>query len=426
MKRLICIVMVLAVVFSLCACSDSIMSSDANLKKDFDRSENIAQYDFLSEEHTTPENYEKYAEGLVDFGIRLLAENMIENENAVVSPVSASAVLGTLAVGASGKTSAEIRNTIASGANTDVISTGTHYLFSRLTAFNNDEGYFKSANSLWFDNSFDVKSSFLQTCTNYYDTDIFRIDFTEVDAADKVNGWVKEKTDGEIEKILDSVDGACTVAINTALLEDAWTTPYEDFQMSEGTFYGAKGDAQAQFMTSNEFYLSTSYAEGFVKGFKNVPCKFMALLPKEGESIEAFVKNLSADRLTAIIDSQAPMERCIAKLPVFSMESDLELTESLKAMGINTLFDAEKADFSNLSNAGKVYVSEVNQKTFVEVGAQGAKAGAASSAFLSAGAFPSQEEIEFKELNFDRPFVFVIYDNESYVPAFIGIVNNVD
>lgn len=426
MKRLICVLMIFITAFSLCACSDSIMHSDANLKKDFERSENVPTYDFLSEEHTTPENYEKYTEGSIGFGIKLLAENMQEGENTVVSPVSASAVLSTLALGAGGKTSSEIRNAIASGTSTDVISTGTHYLFSRLTAFNSEEGYFKSANSLWFDNRFDVKSSFLQSCTNYYDTDIFRIDFTEVDAADKVNGWVNEKTDSEITNIIDSTEGACTIAINTALMKDAWATPYDELQMSKGTFSGAKGDTEAEFMSSNEFYVSTAYAEGFVKGFKNVPCKFMALLPKEDENITDFVNNLSVGRLTAIIDSQAPMERCVAKLPVFSVESDLELTESLKAMGINTMFDAEKADFSNLSNAGQVYISEINQKAFVEVGPQGAKAGAATSAVLAYGVSPSEDVVEFKEITFDRPFVFVIYDNESNVPAFIGVVNNVD
>lgn len=426
MKRFICIIMMLSLAFSLCACSDSILSSDANLGKNFNRSENSPEYDFLSEEHTTPENYEKYTEGSIEFAINLLRENMDENENTVVSPVSASAVLSTLSLGASGKTSAEIRNVVAGGANTEVISTGTHYLFSRLTAFNSEEGYFKSANSLWFDNSFDVKSSFLQSCKNYYETDVFRLDFAESDASDKVNGWVNEKTDGEITKIIDSTEDACTIAINTALMEDAWATPYEEFQMSEGTFRGVKGDTGAEFMSSNEFYVSTSYAEGFVKGFKNTPCKFMALLPKEGESIEGFVKNLSAARLTAIIASQTPMERCIAKLPVFSMESEFELTDSLKAMGIKAMFDAEKADFSNLSNAGKVYVSEVTQKAFVEVGPQGAKAGAATSAVISYGAAPSDEVVEFKELTFDRPFVFVIFDNESNVPAFIGVVNNVD
>lgn len=426
MKRYICILMVLSLAFSLCACSDSVLSSDANLVKDFKRSENSPEYDFLSEEHTTPEDYDKYTEGSIDFAINLLRENMKENENTVVSPVSASAVLSTLSLGASGKTSTEIRKAVANGINTDVINTGAHYLFSRLTAFNSEEGYFRSANSLWFDNTFDVKSSFLQSCKNYYDTDVFRLDFAESSAADKVNGWVDEKTDGEITKIIDSTEGACTIVINTALMEDAWATVYNEDDMSKGTFRGAKGDTEAEFMSSNEFYVSTSYGEGFVKGFKTTPCKFMALLPKEGESVEEFVNNLTGARLTALIESQKPMDRCVAKLPVFSMESDLELTDSLKAMGINTMFDADKADFANLSNGGKVYVSEVNQKAFVEVGPQGAKAGAATSAVLANGVSPSQEETELKELNFDRPFVFVIYDNESGVPAFIGVVNNVD
>ncbi len=423
MKRTICILMALVLVMSLFACTgDSLLSSDEKLRKDFNRSEDIPVYDFLSEEHTTPEDYEKYSQGAIDFGAALLAECAEEGENTVVSPVSVSTVMAMLLNGASDKTANEIRNVIGAGAGKDLINTGTYYLNSRLTAFNSETGYYKTADSLWFNDKFDVKSSFLQTAVNYYDAGIFRIDFTQADAADKVNGWVSENTEGEIEKVLESVEGDCALVINTALLNDAWATPYESTH--KGTFHGAKGDTQVEFMPSEEYYISSSYAEGFIKGFENVPCKFAALLPKEGQDINEFVKNLTGNRLTALLDSQSPMTTCLASLPEFSVESELELAQTLQAMGIKTAFDSVKADFSNLSNAGQVYLDKVTQKAFIQVGPLGAKAGAASVTDLKYG---SSEELVLPDikLTFDRPFVFVIYDNESNIPVFMGIVNNV-
>ncbi len=424
MKRLICVFMALIMVLSLCACGgNSLISGDENLRKDFNRSEDIPVYDYLSGEHTTPENYEKYSQGAIDFGVKLLAESVTKDENIVISPVSVSSVLAVLANGAADKTRNEIRNAISGGADTDLINTGEYYLNSRLTAFNSEDGYFKTANSLWFNDNFDVKSSFLQTSANYYDAEIFRIAFSEEDALDKINGWVSENTDGEIEKVLQEIeDDSAALVINTALLNDAWATPYVSTQ--KGTFHGAKGDAQAEFMTSQEYYISTSYGEGFIKGFKNVPCKFVALLPKEGQDITEFVKGLTGNRFSALLESQSPMETCVASIPEFSVDTHIELADSLKAVGINTMFDMNKADFSNLSNTGQVYISRVTQDAFIEVGPQGAKAGAASVADIKYGSSDAPELPE-KRLNFDRPFVFAIFDNESNIPVFMGVVNNI-
>lgn len=424
MKRVICIIMAFVLVLSLCACTDSSgISDNENLLTDFKRSEDVPAYNFTSGEEIIPEDYAKYTEGATDFAVKLLAENAKEGENLVISPLSVSSVMSVLANGASDKTRTQLRNALAAGADTDLINTCSHYLSSRLTAFNSEEGYFKTANSLWFNDTFDVKSSFLQTTANYYDAGVFRIPFAEGSAADKVNGWVAENTEGEIEKVIDGIDvDSAALVINTALLNDAWATPYHSTQT--GTFHGANGDTQAEFMSSVEYYISTSYGEGFVKGFENVPCKFAALLPAEGEDVTEFVKNLTANRLTALLESQSPMERCVASLPEFSIETRLELADSLRALGIENAFDRDKADFSNLSNSGRVYIDKVTQDAFIEIGPQGAKAGAATVADIKYS-LSENPELPEKELSFDRPFVFVIYDNESNIPVFMGIVNNV-
>lgn len=424
MKRIICLIMALVLAISLCACGGG-LSDGENLTKGFKRSESIAEYNFVSGEDIMPEDYEQYISGATDFAVKLLAESAQEGENLVVSPVSVSEALSVLANGAADKTRTELRNVLASGASIDLINICSHYLNSRLTAFNSEDGYFRTANSLWFNDTFDVKSAFLQTSVNYYDTGLFRIPFAEEDAVEKINGWVSENTDGEIENVLDTIDeNAKALIVNAVVLSDAWTTPYKDTQVSEGVFHGAKGDAQTEFMTSVEYYISSSYAQGFVKGFENIPCKFAAILPNEDTDITEFVNNLTGNRLTALLESQAPMETCVASLPEFSISSDLDLADSLQAVGINRAFDYATADFSSLSNTGQVYINKITQDAFIEVGPQGAKAGAATVVELT-DSLAATEETPEKELVFDRPFVFVIYDNESNIPVFMGVVNNI-
>lgn len=425
MKRYISIFLCFVMLVLMCSCAagGSVISEKEDLLSGFTPSDTVVEYNFTSGEEIIPEDYDKFSTAATEFSLKLFEQNMSEEENVVIAPVSVLTTMSMLTNGAKDKTLTELRNTLAGGLDVTSINTHNHYLLSRLSAFNTEEGYYKAANSLWFNDAFDVRASFLQPVVNFYDAGVFRIPLTEEDAKDKINGWIAEKTDGEIPNAVEDITPeTVAMVINTVLLDDGWTTPYTEDQISEGKFHGAKGDTDATYMTSNEFYLSTSYAEGIVKSFKNIPCKFAAILPPEGMPVSEFAGSLTYNRLTALLDSQQPLEFCQARIPQFAFDTKLDLGDSLKATGISEAFDKDKADFSLISNTGNVYISSVTQNAFIEIGAQGAKAGAAT---VGAMAPTSAKPQETKELVFDRPFLFVIYDNESNIPVFIGAVNNV-
>lgn len=423
MKRVLCIIIVIFAVFSLCACG----GKGNSMLDDYNRSESVTEYDYLSGEGTQPENYDKYIKGSMDFAFALLRETASADEsgNTLVSPVSAATALSLLANGASDSTRKELRNALASGVEIEDINAGNRYLSGRLSAFNTEESKLTSANSLWLNDTFDVKSSFLQTAVNYYDADVQRILFSEGDAADKINKWISEKTDGEITDTVDNIDESQSVVIvNAILMDDEWATPYPDESVSDGKFHSAKGDEVVPFMTSTERYISTSYAEGMTKGFKNLPLKFAALLPAQDIDIKEFAQGLTGTKWQALLNSEESPDFCVASLPEFELRVKNDLSVPLKDIGIEKIFDVQKADFSALSNTGKVSVSSVIQDAFVKIGPKDVKAGAAT-VIGTYGAAPT-ESPEVKTLVFDRPFVFVIYDNESGIPVFTGVVNNIE
>lgn len=421
MKRILCVLLCAVMVLLLVACNKNTSGrSEHSLLGEYKKSENIPEYDFMSGEDIMPEDYEKYSQGMMDFSFSLLSSSA-KNGNTVVSPVSVSNVLSLLLNGANTSTAKEIRQTMGM-SDTELINTGNHYLISRLNAFNGEESSFKSADSLWFDDSFDVKAAFLQTAVDYYNAEVMRVDLADKDTEGKINEWVSDNTDGEIPDLIKNLDkDIVMLLVNAVLMQDEWAIAYTEDQLQDGVFNGTEGESDVVYMSSDEHYISSSYAKGFVKGFKNLPLKFVALLPEGDVTAEEFTENLTSARWQELLASQQATSFCAASLPEFSFGFDADLTDSLKAMGINKAFDSNKADFSQLSNTRKPYVSKVQHNAFIEIGPMGAKAGAATVAEMK----DTSALVEIPVLKFDRPFVFVICDNESNIPVFAGIVNNI-
>ena len=114
-------------------------------------------------------------------------------------------------------------------------------------------------------------------------------------------------------------------------------------------------------------------------------------------------------------------------LPKFQLVAGRSLRAPLETMGMAIAFDPVHADFGGiLPNGGRpdsnLYLSEVLQKTYLEVNEQGTVAAAATGAFvmLTAQSVPPPP-IEFVV---DRPFWVVIRDDKTGLILFMGHIVN--
>ena len=110
------------------------------------------------------------------------------------------------------------------------------------------------------------------------------------------------------------------------------------------------------------------------------------------------------------------------KLPKFDVSSDIDLSESFKAIGIENAFNMGSADFSALTDQTPVYISKINHAARAVIDEEGCKA----AAFTVIEAPGAAEPIERRIVDFvlDRPFIFII-ESDVGQPLFIGVVNNV-
>ena len=60
------------------------------------------------------------------------------------------------------------------------------------------------ANSLWAKQGFSLKPEFLQINQQYYQANVTELDFINPQATSIINNWVIQKTQGKIERIVDT------------------------------------------------------------------------------------------------------------------------------------------------------------------------------------------------------------------------------
>lgn len=371
------------------------------------------------------------------FMLDIFKNGLKKGENSLVSPVSVLAALAMTANGARGETLSEMRKTLSLGLEGEELNA---YLAAYLEQLTGDKSAkIEIANSIWFRENADAPKAspdapqaftpnkeFLQTNADIFGADIYAAPFDKGTVAE-INSWVKEKTNGMIDGIIDELDPLAVMQIMNALTFDAeWQRKYTDeAQIRDGEFTALGGQKRnVKFMFSEEkSYIRFSDAEGFIKPYKGGSFAFMALLPNEGVDIYDFIDGLNGESLLNIIDNAR--ERTVyASMPKFSFEYEISLVDALKAMGMQTAFNAKLADFSGLGESiyGNIAISEVLHKTYIEVGEQGTRAGAVTSVMPA----PSSAEIVEApvRITLDRPFMFAIIDTQTRLPLFIGTLTD--
>ena len=106
--------------------------------------------------------------------------------------------------------------------------------------------------------------------------------------------------------------------------------------------------------------------------------------------------------------------------PKFKINYDVLLNEPLKNLGMKHAFDPQSADFSAMADEPLV-VSKVKQKSFVEVNEEGTEAAAVTTVGITAMSIQMDPPRPF-EMTVDRPFLFVIADEQTQSILFTGII----
>lgn len=338
--------------------------------------------------------------------------------NVFVSPLSASMALGMTLNGADGSTYTAMHSTLRLGdlARTEV-NEGYKSLIALLRGLDKSTE-FRIANSIWYEKSYPFHASFINESKSFFDAEVQALDFGNPASVDVINSWVNEATSEKIPKIIDGIDENVMFLINAIYFKGAWKNSFDKSKTVNAPFYALDGStANVPLMTQSEgtrTFFGSNYA-AFDLPYGNTAFSMTVVLPDKGVDINAFTESLSQSQWAAIDDGMRETGYDIY-LPRFKLTWKRTLNPDLSGLGMGIALTPYKADFTRMSPNGKdLFISEVIQKTFVEVNEEGTEAAAATSVGMMPTSLPPSIRV-------DRPFVFAIRERFSGTILFIGKV----
>ena len=363
------------------------------------------------------------------FGANLYGVLAAGDDNLVVSPASIVLALAMTYAGAEGVTAEEMATVLHFQLDDESL----HEAFNALDALVEsrsfegveDEGVLVStANSLWGQQGLPFEEVFLDTLAVNYGAGMRLVDYTTAaeEARNAINEWVADETN---EKITDLIPAGMLnaftrlVLVNAVYLDATWASQFDPDSTYDGSFYLPNGgQVTVPLMTQ-----SAAFPYGAGPGWQAVQLPYLRnelgmllIVPDEGRFAE--VEAALGDGLIAqAVAGSAPIEVALT-MPKFEFRTQVGLNSALRELGMATAFDGGTADFSGMTTAERLFISEVIHEAYIAVDEEGTEAAAATAVVMAATAAP----LETVQLTIDRPFLFALRDLETGALLFLGRV----
>lgn len=367
------------------------------------------------------------------FALRLystLAAGPEPAENLVLSPYGIAQALALAAAGAQGQTAAQILSAVVPEGVADVPGYFALKNGDWMAQAAAGGGHLGVANGIWTAAGAPPAESFAALARAAYHAETAPLDFGHPDvAADYLNAWVRDRTEGLIPRLLSPDDLAGSppiVLINAIAFQGFWKHPFtpEDtaprpFTLADGTPGTAPMMAQlARFSIADlpdMQLLRLPYAGEEIE--------MRVVLPRKGTSLADLERRLETE-WEAWADA-AESRQVDVQLPRFDAAwGPSDLHRALVALGIEHAFD-ERADFSPMG-AGMLPgmpLAYVLHAARVQVDETGTKAAAATAiATLKSIRRPVPPVV----FHADHPFLYAITEAASGSILFIGRLDRPD
>lgn len=352
------------------------------------------------------------------FANRTLGKIFADSENRVYSPISLYAALSMLTEMTAGETKQQVMELLGA-ADSETLRQTVRDLWMSVY-LDDGRSVCRLANGAFLRENADVKQEAVDALADWYYASSYRVPMGTEEADKAIAGWLNQNTGGLLSEETGNIrtDGNDLLRLyNTIYYKSSWRDAFESGRTREDVFTAANGAKQkTEFMHRTE---SGSYRKG--DGYTAAPRslnygRMVFVLPDEGVTPESL---LQRDGFLAGLTGDYNAAELVWSVPKFDVKSSTELNEMLQSLGVTDAFDWTKADFTPLTANG-AFLSSAMQAARVKIDEEGVEAAAYTEIVCADSAM--MEVPPTVEMDLDRPFLFVIFDN-SNVPLFVGTVN---
>jgi serine protease inhibitor len=391
-------------------------------------------------------DYLDFLEKLSDFSTEMTEiayQTVGNNRNFCISPVTAYMALAIIAECSNGETRQEVLDAL--GLTYEQISTYTKALvafrnmeYSNKNSYGTDvvSAYEKLSSSIWLSDDLIYRQSGVNSLVNNYYCDVYAASFKDGTAKKMINQYVEYKTNGVLRGDLQFSKNTDFAIINTLYLKEIWnelgknlvyTLEYYDFingDSSETSIQLLKGNyVQGRVYEAKDystFYTQTEH--GYQLHFI-IPSEDTTL--KEIFNAKTISEILAIDDYGYVDDENKLLHNTRLLFPRFDASYSGDISEILKEnFGIQSLFDEEKCDFSNLIPLNSV-CSSVLHCARLNVEANGIQGSPVNAEKDRDPGEPSEYKEVYHTFNILESFGFVLVDQYGTI-LYSGVINNIN
>ena len=385
-----------------------------------------------------PENIEVLSQGNSAFAISFYDLVRQDEDNIIFSPISLSLALGMTMAGAESTTEQAMLEALKLTLPEEEVYPAFNALLLAIEESeqqtmgmedDTSEGNFQLniANSIWGQAGYDFNQNFLDTLARHFGAGMYTVDYQQdpESARNAINEWVEQETEDKIQDLIppDAINTLTRLVLANAIyFNGAWLYPFDETGTEEASFTTLDGSE----ITVDMMRLSgerLSYAQD--ENVQAVRLPYLSsdfdmtiLLPDSG-SFAAIEDGLTVDSLTALLESMQ-MTPVNLQMPKFDFETTVNAKDPLSALGMSEAFNPDIADFSGITEAEQLYITDVLHKATITVDEEGTEAAAATAVIVGVESMDPEEPIS---LVIDRPFLFMIRHQPTGTILFMGRVS---
>ncbi|XP_060100250.1 leukocyte elastase inhibitor-like [Heteronotia binoei] len=369
-----------------------------------------------------------------------LSKQNAGEENIFFSPMSVTAALAMLMLGAKGDTEVQMEKVLhfnkikSSGYEQHSVEPTTatklqsekpedvhsqfQALLSQMSKPNKDYEL-SIANRLFGAMGVQLMQQYVHNTKALYCSEMERVDFLNAteEARETINSWVKSQTNGKIQNLFlaDALDPSTVlVLVNAVYFKGKWLSRFKEEYTKELPFWTNKKKSKKvpMMFQRGEFKLARIQdppVRVIELPYEGEELSMIIMLPEDDASLQQLERSLTCKKIEewTCSSNMCPLKVDVY-LPRFKLEEKYKLNEALQSLGMTDAFEKRKANFTGISETLGLAVSNVTHKCFVEVNEEGTESAAATGVEIAekSAHFP----FEFKA---DHPFLFFILNNTA-------------
>jgi len=356
------------------------------------------------------------------FGLDLFKEIASQEHgdtNVMISPLSATLALAMTYNGAAGTTKTAFENTFhLNGLTASEINQSMYDLCNALTGAD-PQVTFDLANSIWFKKGFPVEQDFLTTNQKYYDAEVDSLNFSDSNSVNIINNWVNKNTNGKIPSIVNQINPTDVMfLINATYFKGNWTSKFDPAKTKNEAFTLQNGTVKQVPTMSQETemgYLSNDLFTAVELPYGRGNFSMILFLPNPNKTLADVENAMNQTNWQHWTDSLNNETKMFVYLPKFKFEFSQIMNNDLANLGLGIAF-TDSANFSNINPTAPLLITQVKQKTYINVDEEGTEAAAATSVTVGL------TSVFTNSVSFNRPFLFAIKEKYTNAILFIGCV----